>query len=120
MVGFGMIRLLKRIADWLDRRFPPRLVVTQEAYDALLEKQHSISKRADKFRDELNELAVGIGKEIKADRERISALEKSLAAMKELLAKGGATMIKTEADKLRDQFVKGDFQRGGQSGEAKA
>jgi hypothetical protein len=90
-----MIRLLLRAAEWLDRRFPPKVVVTQESYDAMQEKLHKHNK----------ELA-RLGGENLAERGRIDALEKSLAAIKDGIANG---KVPTGAvkDRLRDEFVSG-------------
>jgi hypothetical protein len=43
--------------------------------------------------------------------DRIKILETSISGIKDLLAKTGATTIKSEAEKMRDQFVRGEFTR---------
>jgi hypothetical protein len=44
-------------------------------------------------------------------QNQIDNLLASVAAIKDLLAKGGATVLKSEAEKLRDQFVRGELRR---------
>lgn len=90
-----MIKLLIRFAAWMDARFPARLVVTQEIFDTLSARFHRQEKLTDSLRIVLDD-----------EQVRVAALEKSVAALKDLIAKGGVTMIKTEADRLRDNFVR--------------
>lgn len=92
-----MIRLLLRAAEWLDRRFPPKVVVTQENYDEIQAKLHKHNK----------ELARLAGENL-AERGRIDALEKSLAAIKEGIATGKVPTGPAGKDRLRDEFVRGE------------
>lgn len=95
-------RWLVSLAAWLDKRFPPKVVVTQESYDALQEKEHRHSK----------ELARLAG-EIHVERDRVTLLEKSLAALKEGIVKGQISLNAREAAKMREEFVSGNFSRMG-------
>ncbi len=99
-----MIRLLRRAAEWLDRRFPPKVVVTQESYDEMQAKLHKHNK----------ELARLAGENL-SERGRIDALEKSLAALKDGIAKGKVPLSATEKDRLRDDFVKGEGEAWGRA-----
>ena len=99
-----MIRLLKQFADWLDRRYPPIVKVTVDDYNKLEDMIFGLSTLTTN-----NEARTSA---------RLSSLAtahddlfKSVAAIKDLLAKGGVTTPKTESEKLRDQFVRGEFRR---------
>ena len=39
-----MIRYFLRLAEWLDKRFPPKVTVTEESYNGLQAKEHGHSK----------------------------------------------------------------------------
>ncbi len=71
-----MIRALIAILTWLDARFPPKVTVTKEAFDQLLEREHRRMKEATSLRLEID-----------TQKERIAGLEKSVNAIKELLTK---------------------------------
>ena len=96
-----MRKLLRRFLDWLDSRFPAKVVVTEQAYKEIGEELARIGCSLNAYNGTNNLL-----------RLRIDTLEASVAAIKDLLAKGGASFVKPEAEKLRDAFVRGDFQRG--------
>ena len=88
-----MIRLLKRLADWLDARFPAKVVVTARWVE-------NIDSRLDAYNNRID-----IHSQVIADYEgRIARLEKAIATMKENLVKGDITP-KAEADNLRNRFV---------------
>ena len=72
-----MIRALKRLTDWLDRRFPPRLVVTVEQFDAYADRLHRVEQHFAAFREDSYAVA-----------ERVVVLEKSLTAMKDAIQFG--------------------------------
>ncbi len=72
-------RWLLSFAEWLDAHFPPKVTVTDEIFDALQGKIHHHSK----------EIAKHSGEEMVL-RDRVTALEKSVAALKDFIAKGGA------------------------------
>ena len=88
-----MIRALIGALSWLDKRFPPVVTVTKEAFAALQENQYRIRKDYGTLCDER-----------KADSERISQAEKSISAIKELLSKSGSTMLIPEAQR-RANFI---------------
>ncbi len=85
-----MIRLLKRLADWLDARFPAKVHVTDEIFQALL-------RRETERQMHLNTLSSAIETEVNAARsghrllcERIDALEGTIVAVKEFVNKAEA------------------------------
>ena len=96
-----MIRALKAFADWLDRRFPPKKVVTEEIFRDFEHRLSNAIRNSSGFNNDFMAIA-----------KRLQEAEESIRAIKELLAKGGVSAMKIEADKLRDQFVRGEFQRG--------
>jgi hypothetical protein len=93
-------RWLLRVAEELDRRFPPKVVVTQADYDGLQERVHRQSKDLAKFSGELM-----------VERQRIGDLEKSLSALKEGVVKGDIPVTTSERARLRDDFVSGNWTR---------
>lgn len=92
-----MIRRLMRALAWLDLRFPPKVVVTQEVFEAMSAKNHKNSK----------EIAALQGEQMVL-RDRIAALEKSFAALKDGIVKGVVPVAAAEKSRLRDEFVKGE------------
>ena len=95
-----MIKALLRLVEWLDARFPSKVHVTEEAYDSLLGR--------------LSKLELKAAQLLQSDDIRIARMTKmevSIFAIKDFLAKSGANITKTESDKLREQFVKGEFRR---------
>ena len=93
-----MIRLIVALGKWLDDRFPVKVHVTQDMFDSLL-------LRMNKFESRIEAIET-------ADfdhRQSISRLEDSIRAIKEVLAKAGATVLKTEKDLLRERFIAGEF-----------
>ena len=87
-----MIRALKRLTDWLDRRFPPRLVVTVEQFDAYADRLHRVEQHFTAFREDSYAVA-----------ERVVVLEKSLTAMKDAIQKGQIPAV--IAQQKRAEFV---------------
>ena len=96
-----MIRLLKQFADWLDRRYPPKVTVTEEVFDELRRNEHMLRKSVSSLKLEYDTM-----------QAEFVAIRKSVDGLKDALAKGGITSIKTEAETLRTQFVEGNFTRG--------
>lgn len=90
-------RWLLRFAAWLDARFPPKVVVTQEIFNDMQEKIHRHNK----------ELARLAGENL-AERSRIDALEKTISALKDGISKGKIPISATEKDKMREDFIKGE------------
>lgn len=80
-----MIRAALAALTWLDKRFPPRVTVTQETFDALLEREHQRAKQASSHRLDLD-----------TTKERVRVLETAVAALKDALAKGGTGAIVAE------------------------
>lgn len=72
-------RWLVSIAAWLDARFPPKVTVTDEVFAALQEKEHRHSK----------EIA-NLSGDIMVLKSELRAAEKSLAALKDFIAKGSS------------------------------
>lgn len=89
-----MIRLLKALADWLDKRYPPRFRYTEKHHKEIWDR---ISYSEDVIKDRSKAIGHLDG--------RIKVLEESIAAIKDLLAKNGANILKPEAQKLRDEFI---------------
>lgn len=87
-----MIRSLIAALTWLDKRFPPKVTVTKEAFDAMVEREHARAKASTSLRMDLD-----------TAKERIKTLEASVAAVKDLLAKGGA--VGPALEKRRSDFI---------------
>lgn len=87
-----MIHLIKRFVDWLDSRFPPRFYVTEAIFRGLLRHDTEISQSVMTHAGRLAHL-----------EERISALEKTLNAIKDFLAKGAVTG--KAAEQRRADFI---------------
>ena len=85
-----MIRALKAFVDWLDRRFPAKVVFTEGIFLAI-NKESEVSKKL--FED--------VFSHFKMQEARIAASEKSIAAIKDYLAKSGTI----SADKRRADFI---------------
>lgn len=96
----GLIRALLRLAEWLDKRFPPKVVVTQSMYDSMVEKQHRHGKDI-----------LMLGQESNVLRDRCFTSEKSLAALKDGIVKGQVPLSSTEKAAMRDSFIRGEFGR---------
>lgn len=101
-------RWLVAVANWLDARFPPKVVVTQALFDGLSERVHRLAK----------ENATQAG-DIMVLRERVNALEKTVAAVKDGIAKGDIGVALGDRAKLREAFVSGTWPAPG-SPDAKA
>ena len=100
MITWSLSRALKALAAWIDKRFPEKVVVSNEDFDSLQREQMLAKGQVRDLWETVGLLKV-----------RITVLENGLAGVKDLLAKGGLTAVKTEADKLRDNFVRGEFAR---------
>lgn len=87
-----MIRLLKTFADWLDKRFPPKVHVTEDSFNSLLRQE---TGRTDRINSHEATLA--------DHRVKIASLEKTIAAIKDHLAKGGA--VGPAAELRRAEFI---------------
>ena len=128
-----MIRLLVRLAAWLDSRFPAKVVVTEANYRDL-EHTASNAKRniqvlesgvGVQFREydgRIGSLEAGLASltlshehvlhDIRGLRAEVEALKASVSAIKEVLAKSGANVVKPEKEQLRAAFIAGNFNRG--------
>lgn len=95
-----MIALIRRFLDWLERRFPAKAIVTRKDYERMTQCL------ADMYRTLDTQNGVQ-----GAFSERISGLEKSVNAIKDALSRGQIPIMNSK-EHLRDQFIKGDFQRG--------
>lgn len=91
-------RWLVRAAAWLDKRFPPKVVVTQEQFEAIQERVHRQQQQNAKLAGELVTVT-----------EKLAQVEKSLAALKEGIVKGEMPISTGERARLRDSFVKGEW-----------
>ncbi len=89
---------LVSLAAWLDRRFPPKVVVTQEVFEALQAKEHKHSKEIASLQGEVLVL--------KADNV---AQAKSISGLKDLLSKSASPA-------LSDALRRADFIASGRMG----
>ena len=85
-----MIRALVALGKWLDARFPVKVHVTLEMWDALNEDVHTL-------RDEFNAYKMGIIEH----NAKIHGLEEAIHAIKDAIAKGPIIA----ADKRRSDFI---------------
>ncbi len=95
-----MIHQLKRIFDWLDTRFPAKFHVT----DAIF---HDFQRQNTSHKIEIDTLR---GMVLNMQSE-IVALKTSISAIKDIIAKSGASVIKSQSELLRDRFVRGELPR---------
>ena len=108
-----MRKALRRFLDWLDTRFPAKVVVTEESYRALLEREAKrdaialnlradlamLAKRFDQSEDAGGAYEVNTRQITKLHEERLDKAETAIAAIKDLLAKGGVTAIAKEQNR---------------------
>jgi hypothetical protein len=123
-----MIRAMKALVDWLDRRFPPLVTVTQDKFDELEKRLSRAAKDAGSFHDDfmiLSERLTAIEQAAAASVEReddvlsstlktiseqerlaarLKAAEDALAGIKDFLSKTGTALAVSQA--RRDEFVK--------------
>lgn len=88
-----------RAIEWLDKRFPPKVTVTDEMFAAMQDREHRHSKEIANMSGELMVL-----------RDRCLILEKAMAALKDGIAKGQVPLNASEKAALRDSFVKGNWE----------
>lgn len=88
-----MIRSIIAAFQWLDKRFPPVVVVTQEDYAAFKEQASRHEKTTGALRLHFDD-----------QQARIVSLEKSVNAVKDALSKGGF-IPKADSEKLRSDFI---------------
>lgn len=87
-----MIRQLIAALSWLDKRFPPKVTVTKEGFEALLAREHSRMKDATALRFEIDTL-----------KDRMKKEEESTAAIKKVLME--AATVGAQHEKRRSAFV---------------
>ena len=87
-----MIRYLISALSWLDRRFPPKVTVTKEAFDDLIAREHRRMKESTSLRIEIDTL-----------KERMKKEEEATAAIKKVLME--ATAAGAVQQKRREAFV---------------
>jgi len=109
VVGIALtnIRSLKAFVDWLDKRYPPKVRFTQELHDYLRERIYAHGKRMDGLQETSIDRFADMRGEFAADRKRISDLEKSMAALKDLLAKGSGPGSPAEQQRRADFIATG-------------
>lgn len=95
-----MIKLLKQFVDWLDRRFPAKVYVSEQVFDELRRNEHLLRKNVTSLRLDHDTIAA-----------EFAVLRKSVEALKESIAKGEVVQ-KAESVKLRESFIAGNFARG--------
>lgn len=93
-----MIKLLLKLFNWLDKRFPSKFYVNEEIYQGLTDRIHGHTKTLASLSNKIDDLT-----------DRIKSLEKSNAAIKEALG-GYSPALKSEANRLREEFIKGKFE----------
>lgn len=81
-----MIRVLIAGLEWLDKRFPPKVTVTKQAFEDLVSREHRRMKDSTAFRIDLD-----------TQKERIGNIEKSVAALKEILVKSATPSLSEPA-----------------------
>ena len=123
-----MIRAMKALVDWLDRRFPPRVTVTQDKFDELEKRLSRAARDAGGLHDDyriITERLTAIEQAAAASVEReddvlsstlktiseqerlaarLKAAEDALAGIKDFLSKTGTALAVSQA--RRDEFVK--------------
>lgn len=87
-----MIRYLIAALSWLDRRFPPKVTVTKEAFEELIAREHRRMKEATSLRLELDTI-----------KDRLKKEEEATAAIKKVLME--ATAAGAVQQKRREAFV---------------
>ena len=90
-----MIRLLKALFDWLDKRYPPKLTV-RDNWIALIESQLEQHKQDLQALRE-SQMLLGVKHDV---------LGSAIAGIKDALAKGQID-VKPAADRLREDFIAG-------------
>lgn len=102
-------RWLKRMADWLDNRFPAKVHVTDEAFQALLRHESERQMRANTQEAELAVMTqklknLGIVLEnLVPLLDRVDSLEGTLGQIKEVVTKAAAP--EAQASARRAAFV---------------
>jgi hypothetical protein len=109
-------RWLKRLADWLDNRFPAKVHVTDEVFHDLLRRETERTMRLSTQEAEIAslksivsgqvDLVVSLSdsvKDIAAAVDKIEGLEKTIVAIKEAVSKAAAPAA--EAAKRRAEFI---------------
>jgi hypothetical protein len=89
-----MIAQIRRFLDWLEARFPAKVVVTMQAFKEL-------GNEIAHLNSVLNVQACAMS----GQAERIDVLEKSLAAIKDAIVKGHIAPL-TGKEALRDEFMR--------------
>ncbi len=90
-------RWLIRLGEWLDKRFPAKVVITRAELDERDERVKNLEQSVS-FLDGNNA----------AFSERVSALEKSVAAIKDAITRGQIAP-RTDKEALREKFIRGEF-----------
>ena len=109
-----MRAILRRFLDWLDKRFPPKVVVTLAEMEAIAEKLYKHKQSLESLHDTARGLAdrlEGLEKakpfDLTVALDRIEAIEARQAEIAKMLA----APKKSESEVLREQFVRGEFPR---------
>ena len=99
-----MIKAIKAFVDWLDRRFPAKVVVTEADYRQFQERQVHFSGLVAEFEKSTDERFLGIVDYCARTNARIDKLEESVKALKEALGKTIAPGA-VSAEKCRADFI---------------
>jgi uncharacterized membrane protein len=87
-----MIRQLIAVLAWLDRRFPPKVTVTKEAFESMIERETQRRKQIERALSEIDSL-----------KERVKKEEDATAAIKKVLME--AATAGAVQEKRRSAFV---------------
>lgn len=132
----SMIKLLKRIVEWLEIRFPSKVVVTEKLFNELLDIVHNnyrqrleaiesnsividndlkalkgqiVNSKNDVQQQRL--IANSLDDKIKILIDTIATIDKSIAALKEGIVKGEIRPALTERERERQDFINGQMPR---------
>src|SRR5690242_5558533 len=90
-----MIRLLVRFANWLDTRFPEKVVVTEAAWTARCEQVSRLVVEVDLLRDEMADLKASHD----ATVDRVAHLEASA------VHKGAVSDLVAHVKQLKEEMI---------------
>jgi hypothetical protein len=95
-----VIKLLRRFLDWLEMRFPAKVVLTEKMFNDV---ERDISR--------IDDVIMVWDSRITNCERHYSELQKSIDSLKEGIVKGDIRPALTDAQKQRQEFVEGNFSR---------
>ena len=90
-----MVRLLVRLGQWLDSRFPAKVTVTLKEYQALQSCQEQLQAEVSMLRSQLNDNSLSLNKVL----DRLSVVESSA------VHKGAVSDLVEVVKTLKDDYV---------------